>query len=69
MEYTTIPVMMRPNGTIEAMIRFYNHLSMDREKLKELVEVFNNLNPDAKPPRPYQQVLMPVLVEYAENEK
>jgi len=69
MYYTTIQTMMRPSSTIEAMIRFHNDISLNKEQLKQLVEAFNKHNPDAQPPRPYQQVQMPVLMEYVKNEE
>lgn len=61
----TIRTAMKPGSTIEAMLRFFNSLTMTKEELQELVEHFNQLNPHARPPRPYQEVEIPVLGKYA----
>lgn len=67
--YIITPVKMKPGSTIEGMIRFHNHLDMSKEQIQKLVIEFNKLNPDAMPPKPYQEVDMPILVEYANLEK
>ena len=67
MKYYTVEVTTRPNSTIEALIRFYNRFSMSREQLDFVMQEFNNLNPDAKPPRPNQKVIMPILTDYCEK--
>ena len=64
MKYKAIPAQMRPNGTIEGLIRYYNSHGLEQEELRYLVAEFNRLNPDAQPPKPYQLVQMPVLLEY-----
>lgn len=61
MTYTTLEVTIRPNSTIEALIRHHNKYSVDRTELKSLVEIFNDLNPQAQPPRPGMVVLIPVV--------
>lgn len=60
-DYKAIEVTLRPNSTIEALIRFHNDYNINTHDLKLLVDEFNMLNPDAMPPKPYQKVLMPVL--------
>lgn len=67
MNYHIIEITIRPNSTIEALIRFYNDLNMKKEELAFLVEEFTKLNPNARPPKPYQKVLMPVLTVYYEK--
>lgn len=64
MEYKVITMMLTPNSTIEAIIRRHNSLNIDKQKLKALCEIFNQLNPTASPPKPYQKVQIPVLPEY-----
>ena len=64
MLYKTIPIVIRPNSTIEALIRFYNDHYMDKEEIKYLLREFSLLNPHAHPPRPHMTVDMPVLLQY-----
>jgi hypothetical protein len=69
MKYKTVPIVIRPNSTIEALIRFYNDHNMDKQELTYLLNEFNLLNPQARPPKPGQTVDMPVLDQYAKTKE
>jgi hypothetical protein len=67
MKYHVIETTTQLNSTIEALIRFHNHLNIKREELDFLLQEFNKLNPNARPPKPYQKILMPIISEYYEK--
>ncbi len=67
MKYHVIETTTQLNSTIEALIRFHNDLNIKREELDFLLQEFNKLNPNARPPKPYQKILMPIISEYYEK--
>lgn len=69
-KYKSLPyLIISTNVTIEAVIRHYNDLNMDREDLKFLVNIFNELNPEARPPVLGRKVIVPILEQYWEKHK
>lgn len=69
MYYHCVKTVMRPGSTIEALIRFHNHLDMKKEHLEELVQGFNELNPHARPPYPGMEVDVPIMWEYVKKKE
>jgi hypothetical protein len=59
--YTTVDVVLKPGMTIEGLIKKYNNYKVDRTDIEELVEVFNEINPQAQPPHPGMTVQVPVM--------
>jgi len=49
--------------TIEAVIKLYNHHNLSIVDIETLVSIFNNNNPDAKPPKVGQTVKVPIFCE------
>lgn len=61
----------RPGETIEAVIRLYNDMSVDRSVIDKLVHEFSDINQDSLPPKLGQTVQVPVLLPFCfrhENE-
>ena len=71
-QYRTYPyTFCRPNETIRAVIRLYNDMNLTDKVIEALIDEFNVLNEDAKPPSLGQTVQVPVLIAFAfrhENE-
>lgn len=63
MKYQSISVIVKPNSTIEALIRHYNHYNVNRSQIDFLLTEFNKLNLHAHPPKPGQVVEIPVLID------
>lgn len=57
-------ITIRPNSTIEALLRFYNDHIIDKQQLQYLLAEFNRANPHACPPKPGMIVDIPILKEY-----
>lgn len=67
MYYHSVRAIIKPNSTIEALIRHHNHLDMKKEHLDALVQGFNELNTHARPPRPGMEVEVPIMWEYVKK--
>ena len=64
MQYKLLPCRAAPGHTIEGLIKLFNSHSIPDTTLKQLVAEFNRQNPEAQPPKPGMEVMIPVLVEY-----
>lgn len=67
-EYKLYPYTFGPGGgTIEAVIRNFNHMNMHPEVMVILMKEFNLINQDALPPKMGQQVMIPVLLPFCDK--
>lgn len=64
-EYKTYPYTFGPGGgTIEGVIRNFNHMNMHPDAIAVLIKEFNLINQDALPPKMGQTVKIPVLLPF-----
>jgi len=66
-EYKTTDHLFGFGETIEAIIRACNDQNINKKVLALLVERFNVLNPDARPPKLGQVVKVPILLGFDEQ--